>query len=87
MNWKNYLVNIFPKKKERTLHEIWKDFEENKELSKKEMKHIIHLLKERNILLVKENIDMQRYIEEMQNSFDYSQKRLIQNIYNREKPD
>lgn len=77
------ILNLFSLKrfkKQRTLEEIWNSFENGESISKKEQNEIIHILRERNKILIKENIELKDYISQMQHGFDIAQKRLISKI-------
>jgi len=78
MNIKTIWKKFF--RKEKTLEEIWEAFEKGQPLKNAELIHIINILKERNELLIKENLNQKEYISQMQYGFDIAQKRLINKI-------
>ena len=76
----NFLHKLFKKKEKRDIVLVWEDFEKNIPISKEETRDIIYLLNERNKQLIQKNIELQKYISDMQRDFEFSQSRLISKI-------
>lgn len=75
--WKNFWHKLFP---ERTLEQIWNDYEKGYSMPNAELRQIIEVLKQRNLLAIQEVVRLNDVIVQNQTGFDYSQRLLIKKL-------